>query len=62
MLIFSHVVSKTHQAFVVHGNKPVCADGVEFRVLRSHLLVFFLVLPHWCFTSLSDGKYPPHEL
>jgi hypothetical protein len=36
-------------------NKPVCADGVEFRVLGLHLPVFHLVLPHWHFTSLFDG-------
>lgn len=54
--------SRHRQTFVMGWNKPVCADGVEFRVLRLHLLVFRLVPPHCRSTSLFDGKYSPHKL
>ena len=56
------VVSKHSQTFVTDHNKPVCAYGVEFRVLSLRLPVFHLVQPHWCFTLLSDGRYSSHKL
>lgn len=60
--LFFHMVFEHSQTFVTGWNKPVCADGVEFGVLSLHLLVFHLVLPHWRFTWLPDGKYSPHKL